>query len=107
MSDEYSAMGGGLKLKGAIGKKKKKKTKKDKAKLLVAAVAAEKSKQERGEALTAEYDDSRTEAQKKFDKVQQEREYAKIKSKAQKSHKEKVDVSIIYRSAVWLLKYTY
>ena len=40
---------------------------------------------------TAEYNDIRTETQRKFDEVQKEREKARIVTKAKLTHKEKVD----------------
>eukprot|EP00036_Acanthoecidae_sp_10tr_P009359 CAMPEP_0182925926 /NCGR_PEP_ID=MMETSP0105_2-20130417/10736_1 /TAXON_ID=81532 ORGANISM="Acanthoeca-like sp., Strain 10tr" /NCGR_SAMPLE_ID=MMETSP0105_2 /ASSEMBLY_ACC=CAM_ASM_000205 /LENGTH=122 /DNA_ID=CAMNT_0025063797 /DNA_START=48 /DNA_END=413 /DNA_ORIENTATION=- len=102
MSDDYAAMKGGLKLKGLkISKKKAKKEKKRREKAMEAALEAagvaaaaakdKDKKKEMGTALTAEYEDTRTEAQKKFDEVQKQREIEKIQKAASKTHKEKVD----------------
>eukprot|EP00040_Diaphanoeca_grandis_P036275 m.230843 g.230843 ORF g.230843 m.230843 type:complete len:115 (+) comp33589_c0_seq1:75-419(+) len=92
MSDDaYASMGGGLKLKGLkTAGKKKKKSRKDKMRMLESTIA-KSGKLEKGVALKAEYEDQRTETQRKFDELRESRESKRIQEKALLTHKEKVD----------------
>eukprot|EP00045_Choanoeca_perplexa_P002587 m.25408 g.25408 ORF g.25408 m.25408 type:complete len:105 (-) comp11594_c0_seq1:1362-1676(-) len=81
MADAYSTVGGGLNLKGMKKKKKSKDKKKLKAKPDVS----------QDELLDVIREDAQmTEAEKAFKKTQIKREMERIRSKASKSHKEKV-----------------
>ncbi|CAM1300048.1 FAM32A (predicted) [Pycnogonum litorale] len=88
MSDDYdNVTRGSLKLKGE-GVKKKKKRKDKKVEKVLQQIRQDKSASETG---AKKVKDTRTEAQKKFDSMQEKRKLARILEKASKTHKQRVE----------------
>jgi len=88
MADAYAdCVGGSLKLKGAVkdGGVKKRKKKKKRVEEVVETIERVEETQEKKS--------NRTAAQKAFEKVQEQRKAERILKQAQKTHKQRVEVS--------------
>eukprot|EP01094_Clydonella_sp_ATCC50884_P020877 TRINITY_DN4442_c0_g1_i1.p1 TRINITY_DN4442_c0_g1~~TRINITY_DN4442_c0_g1_i1.p1 ORF type:complete len:117 (+),score=37.03 TRINITY_DN4442_c0_g1_i1:191-541(+) len=94
MSEDYdNVVGGALRLKGVPLPDKRKRKKKKKREQLEKAVELSLQKGEldtSGDGEVIIPDDPRTEAEKKFEEIQRQRESERLKKEAEKSHREKI-----------------